>query len=290
MSNIYDDLKDISSWHKYYPLDCQYYLFNTNIIFAACKIVDLYYQMCNARMSLHFYCDYEKYSMVADDEVSVLNLKKYFLENALLYYNFSVDYLWQVLWLYYDNSGTKNEMATNELYQKKMKDCGFDSLLCGLTVIKENKIVEILKNNFTDRNTLYMDIRYKYNYLKHRAVFHTPGLGMNDGKSLFPLPVEVTHENGKGELLSYRIPLITREAVKLEDLKLKLINFDKQFVNVCEYLFGVIIPINYLSTKSVPVEVASKYTIEHLEELKKYEQIHQGIVSREECFIIKKGI
>ena len=44
MKNVYNDLKDISFWNEYMPLDGQYYTYKNNITFAACKISDLYYQ------------------------------------------------------------------------------------------------------------------------------------------------------------------------------------------------------------------------------------------------------
>ena len=42
MKNVYNDLKDISFWNEYMPLDGQYYTYKNNITFAACKISDLY--------------------------------------------------------------------------------------------------------------------------------------------------------------------------------------------------------------------------------------------------------
>ena len=86
-------------------LQLYFFAYKNNITFAACKISDLYYQVCNARMSIHFCLDYEKYSMMSEDKMAILSTKKYFIENALLYYNFAVDYLWQVLWFYYNNCG-----------------------------------------------------------------------------------------------------------------------------------------------------------------------------------------
>ena len=163
METIYEELKDITHWNDYTPLDGQYYTFKNNIIFAGCKISDLYYQMCNARMSLHFCCDYETYSMMSDNEISILSTKKYFIENALLYYNFSVDYLWQVLWMYYNNADDKDLISSNELYQQLMKECNFNDLIRGLTEIREEKIVKVLKDNFTDHNKLYKRLREYYN-------------------------------------------------------------------------------------------------------------------------------
>ena len=185
MKNVYNDLKDISFWNEYMPLDGQYYTYKNNITFAACKISDLYYQVCNARMSIHFCLDYEKYSMMSEDKMAILSTKKYFIENALLYYNFAVDYLWQVLWFYYNNADDVNQIPSNELYQKLMKECNLNDLIRGLVELQERKIAEVLKDNFTDRNKLFKQIREYYNYLKHRAIFHTPSLGINEKESMY---------------------------------------------------------------------------------------------------------
>ena len=245
MCTIYDKLKNIEQWKKYYPLDDKYYLFDSNIIYSCSKIVDLYYQMCNARMGLHFYCDYEEYDMFGIDKVSVLVGKKYFLENALLYYNFSVDYLWQVLWLRYTNCDDISGLSTTEKYFREMKFCSFEGLRYGLTVLGERKLVGVLDNFFSDRNKLYGDLRQKYNALKHRAVFHTPGLGMNNRNSMFAISVSNEKEQDFSNIRGYTIPLVTREEVDLDKLKEWLIEFDNQFVDLCEYFFDIIIPKEY---------------------------------------------
>lgn len=80
MKNVYNELKDITFWNEYMPLDGQYYTYKNNITFAACKISDLYYQVCNARMSIHFCLDYEKYSMMSEDKMAILSTKNILLK------------------------------------------------------------------------------------------------------------------------------------------------------------------------------------------------------------------
>ena len=281
METIYEELKDITHWNDYTPLDGQYYTFKNNIIFAGCKISDLYYQMCNPRMSLHFCCDYEAYSMMSDNEISILSTKKYFIENALLYYNFSVDYLWQVLWMYYNNADDKDLIASNELYQRLMKECNFNDLIRGLTEIREEKIVKVLKDNFTDHNKLYKQLREYYNCLKHRAIFHTPILGMNEKAGIIPIPTQVLVGEKFSELISYRVPLVSRVELDLEELKKLLIEFDKQFVCICEYFFEIIMPKNYLAAREVKIGRILEYNKEHLYELEKYSEKHPEIITKD---------
>ena len=45
---IYDELDDISDWAKLNPGEIQYMRYPTNVIFAALKIVDIYYTLCIA--------------------------------------------------------------------------------------------------------------------------------------------------------------------------------------------------------------------------------------------------
>ena len=277
MESIYDELKDIHHWHEYEPLDNKYYIYPPKIIYACCKISDLYHQLCNARMSLNFCFGYDEYSMMSKDKSAILLTKKYFLENSLLYYNFSVDYLWQVLWLYYDNSENINKIATNEYYQSSMKQCDFQSLLCGLTEIRENKVVSVLNKFFSSKNETYDRIRSMYNYLKHRAVFHTPDLGLNAEETDFPIPTKVITENNEPYIECYKLPMICRDIVDFDELKKELIKFDKEFVDLCEYLFELLIPKDYLISKPLPVARAHEYTRKHLSEIEEYAQKHSSI-------------
>lgn len=283
MKNVYNDLKDISFWNEYMPLDGQYYTYKNNITFAACKISDLYYQVCNARMSIHFCLDYEKYSMMSEDKMAILSTKKYFIENALLYYNFAVDYLWQVLWFYYNNADDVNQIPSNELYQKLMKECNLNDLIRGLVELQERKIAEVLKDNFTDRNKLFKQIREYYNYLKHRAIFHTPSLGINEKESMYYIPTLIEKNEEKMELVSYKIPIISRIEIDIDELKELLIEFDKQFVGICEYFFEIIMPKDYIKAREVKLSTIQQYTGQHLEELKEYGKNHPKIVSKMEC-------
>lgn len=283
MGTIYDELKDITNWLKYTPLDGHFYTYKNNVTFAAHKITDLYYQICNARMSLHFGVDFDKYSMMSESDMAILSSKKYFIENALLYYNFSVDYLWQVLWLYYDNSDEINEIPSNELYERIMKECDLDSLIRGLTEIHENKIVDVLKKEFSSKNSIYSEGRYYYNYLKHRAVFHTPSLGMNDSVGMYPIPALWRRDKENGELLSYKIPLISRVELDIDKLKDLLMKFDRWFVELCEYFIQLIIPKDYALASNIKILTMENYTKNHLDELEQYSKKHPEIVSKMKC-------
>lgn len=188
-----------------------------------------------------------------------------------------------MLWLYYDNSGNKNKLPTNELYQKLMKECNLESLLCGLTEIQEVKIVEMLRNRFSPKNAVYSKIREYYNYLKHRATFHTSNLGINDAESCIPIITGATIENNQSYLISYKLPLITRKLIEPEELKELLVEFDKEFVELCEYFFDLIVPKEYMESNEVKMQQVIDYNISHLDELKEYAKKYPAIVSKTLC-------
>ena len=258
MKMIYDELRNIHYWGKYQPLEPQYFRYNTNVVMAAYKINDLYGQICVARDFLHCYNDIDNYGDIsAKDEISLKFVRKCFLETSLMYYNYAVDFIWQVIWIYY-NPWIKKELPTDELYQKCMKECNFEELKLALTIIREIKLRDVLQQYFSSSNQLYEKLRSKYNYLKHRGTFYTPGLGMNNSK----LTITV---NG------YCFPCISSMEVKLEELSDMLLEFDKQFVAFCEYIIKIIMPTDYFET-SMPLEAPINYYIKHKEELIAYNQ------------------
>lgn len=253
---IYDELKDIHYMSKYYPIEPQYFRYKTNIVMAGHKISDLYSQLCVARNFLHCYKDINDYGQISGkDEISILFTKKYFVETSLMYYNYAVDFLWQVIWLYY-NPWINEELATDELYQKCMKECTFEELKLAMTTIGEIKLRDILQRYFSSSNQLYDNLRSKYNYLKHRGTFYTPGLGMNEKELMINV-------NG------YQIPSISSTEVKPGDLYNLLMEFDKQFVGFCDYIIKIIMPLDYFNT-SISWAEPINYYFKHRIKLEEY--------------------
>ena len=288
MSSIFDNIKEIHHWNDYYPLDTKYYKYNANIIFACCKIQDLYYQLCNARMSLHLCCDFDNYSMVSDEEHNIQYMKKYFIENSLMQYNIAVEYLWQMLWLYYDNSFDSKSLATNELYQESMKPCNFEALICGLSELGKKDLVEELIEYFTNKNQLYFKIKMDYNYIKHRGTFFMDGMGLNDSETMISIPSEIVHKNGKDYMVSYKLPMVQRKELDMEQLRINLLEFDNWFVPVCERFF-TIIPSYMTKHDSITISEGISFTKEHLSELKQYERINPNIkIKRKINGVIKR--
>ena len=156
--------------------------------------------------------------------------------------------------------------------------------------ITRKKLVMILKDTFSDKNPIFKDIRNKYNYLKHRAIFHTPELGMNDNLSEKHIFVNLEGNAAQTEFVGYKIPLLSREEVALENLKKVLLEFDKQFVQLCEDLFFCVMPSDFRNLKSVEGEIVKKYTIEHVDELMSLSKENPLIRKAIPCHLIIKEL
>ena len=52
-------------------------------------------------------------------------------------------------------------------------------------------------------------------------------------------------------MISYRIPLIARTELDMNELSDLLIKFDKNFVGICEYFFDIIIPRDYVTARKL---------------------------------------
>lgn len=234
---IYDELDDISDWAKLNPGEIQYMRYPTNVIFAALKIVDIYYTLCIARVNLHF-LDNKDFGDYAKDELAIKFVKSMHIQNSLIFYNIAVDYSWQVLWLFY-NKWLNQETPTSDLYEYAIEGCNYQELLLGLTLVQDYKMRDLIVKPFFDRNTAYQAIRPMYNYLKHRGTFYFDGLGTNRSKMWFGF-----NKNGT----KVDLPLVTRKEMDVKHTKKLLLQFDKDFVRYMSILISAVIQSNFCST------------------------------------------
>ncbi|KMT23112.1 hypothetical protein [Clostridium cylindrosporum] len=253
MNTIYDKVKDIHYLLKYTPYEDKYGLYTTNILFTAIKIVDVYHTICIARANLH-YMDNDDYGNFASDEISKLFVNTLLIQNALIYYNFAIDYSWQVMWLYYSPM-IKDMMPTNELYESTIKECDYQKLRLRLTLANEFKLRKFYLENFFENNNT-QEIRKLYNFIKHRGTVHFPGLGMNENKASVGL-------------FGMEMPLISRESIDPDKLKNQLIDLDNMFVEYFEEIIGFLIPSEYLLNGD-GIRSCINYYQKYKHELKEY--------------------
>lgn len=273
---IYNRVKDIHSWLSYAPQEAQYARYKTNIIFAGIKISDLYASLCTARSNLYYY-ELDDYGEISSkDAISTLYTKSGFIENALMYYNISVDLFWQVLWVYYNNF-IADKLATEVLYQESIKDCNYPELLLGLTLCRDIKMREIVKG-FFNKDSSYLAIRPLYNYLKHRGTYYIDGLGLNDQKAMFNLKLNAKFykDHELPVLDALEIPLVPRRELDLDNTAQLLEEFDKSFISYCEYVFSVLMAYDYLD-KSCPMTKMLQYPLDHLDEIIEYNLSKKGL-------------
>lgn len=249
--SIYNILEDIHWWRKYYPYDVQHLKYETNIIFAAHKISDLYYACCSARAFLH-YMNNRDFGDFAKDDISKLYVITLLLQNSLIYYNIAVDFSWQVLWLYY-NIDLIGHLPTNALYQESLRECNYEALLLRLTLSKNIKMRDEIVRKYFDKSSIYQKIREKYNYLKHRGTFHFQGLGMNYD-SLF------CSIHGK------RIPLICRKELDVQCTRKLLLEFDKEFIQYCNLIIHLLMPKDF-TQGSVGFDGIAKFYLKYKDKI-----------------------
>jgi hypothetical protein len=236
---INDEFDDINDLVNYTPFDAQCYRYDTNVIFAAVKIVDLYTVLCTARTNLLFLDSEEGIKSIAkteNEENLPEFMKSMFIQDALLYYNFAVDYSWQILWLYYDDT-IINRVPQQKLLDDCSSNCTYEGLRLQLTLKKDLKMRTILESFFAKKE--YNFIRQKYNYLKHRGslFFRRMGSILDNGMLNYKI-------NGE-DLLT---PFSKSEEIDLDMIKSSLILFDKVFIKYIRCIIEIIMPKDYFNT------------------------------------------
>lgn len=221
---------DIINWLDYNPWIVQYSKYLPNVIAASVKIVDVYYQISNARVSLD-YMDVDNYGLliVKDDYLHTQFIKSKFLFDSLAYYNYSIDLSWQVLYFFFGDNDY-GVLQDKKKYEQLSKECNEPNLRLQLWFHKQHKLSKYVFEFFNDKQT--KEIREEYNYLKHRGTFFIDGLGEND--EYLPIGLDGS-----------RLRMINRKEVNLTEWKKKLICFDIMFHDYFNNLIRWIIPRDY---------------------------------------------
>lgn len=230
--NIDSQLVEIPDWLKYAPHEPQYAKFPMNVVVAAKKIEDVYHAFGYARSSLAF-MDCDDYGQVVpkDDQVSMTFFRSMLAVNALSFYNYAIDLSWQVIWLFYENDNL-DLVYDDRVYRETVGRCNLETLRLRLWLARDFKAHDHLVSFFESK--LVKEVRRKYNYIKHRGMFHFPGLGENYDSLMFSL-------NGVSP------KVIKREEFDLADWVATLIQFDNEFINYFNHIISFVIPSGYLN-------------------------------------------
>lgn len=235
---IHERMPEVHHWMDYNPGWPQYYHYEPNLVATAHKITDVYQAFCSARTALQ-YLDVENYGelIAQTDDLHLKFIRSQFIQNALVYYNISIDLSWQVLWLFCKEPSF--DLMYENKYVDTTKDCNLETLRETLDYMSsfpsiEKKTLDMLLNHMISffNDELPLKVRHKYNYMKHRGTYYIDGLGMNDKT----LGIVV---NGVNPLM------LTREELDINEWKETLIKFDNSFVGYFEYILKNIMPVDF---------------------------------------------
>ena len=222
----------IPDWYNFEPNDFHYMQFSANILASLHKVGDVFHTFCNARAALLFAFQNTYGSFVkGDNQSGLIFMRSQLLLNSLVLYNILIDLSWQVLWLRFEQEEIEL-ISDKKKYDHSLNDCNFINLQYRLTLAREFKIRDYVKARFESQ--LWMEIRKKYNYYKHRGSFFIPGLGENRGKLMFSI-------NGQ------QPKCFNRQEFEFEQWSEKLIEFNNQFLEYFQNIIVFIIPSNYNS-------------------------------------------
>lgn len=248
--NVFEHVEDVYRWFDYDPGEELFHVYEANVLMALHKIQDVYNTLCFARMSLDN-LRARNFGELIDNGgngVGRAVMQYMFMNNSISYYNYCIDLSWQVLWLYYNPEINNYSVHSREDYISSTRNCTLEALEYPLNLAKQEKLYERVLEFFNKETT--SRIRTRYNYIKHRGVYHIDGMG----------------ENYKESLMSYdgrHLPLLYREELDLEEMKDFLVEFDKSFVEYFEMIIGHVVPINFRENK--PIEIDTFEVCEYAE-------------------------
>lgn len=248
---IDNKFKYIHNWHKFYPKEFQYIKYKEYIVLAGFEIFNVYETLCLARISLD-YIEYDDFGQLisSSDDSHLTSIRKVFMQNSIIYYNICIDLSWQVLWLYYGESSL--ELVYNEDYlEKALKECSYEGVLYRITLAKQYKLREIVKEFY--KYLKKTEIREAYNYIKHKGTFYYKNLGINDRNMLFSF-------NG------INLKMLNRKEIDLNEWSSKLIEFDDRFITYFTNVIDYIMPKDY----DKPISLVSNEAYQYYLKVKNY--------------------
>lgn len=150
------------------------------------------------------------------DDLHLNFIRSRLLQSALSFYNYSIDLSWQVLWLYYGPS-FYSLYDDPTYYYREIEKCNRENLKVRLHLAKADYIMKHV-DSFIGESEV-SKVRKKYNYLKHRGTFYTPGVGKQQSYLM-------------GAVDGRKFKMIKREVFDIDEWTENLINFDVLFLNI----------------------------------------------------------
>lgn len=221
--------KNVHYWFGYFPNELNICKYTANQIMSLEKIKDVYQSLTYGRLCLDNLFKMNYGELIYNDQAGLGKavIRYTIMNNCLSYYNYCIDYSWQVLWLYYNDM---DESAYNNMdkYIEFMEKCRLTSLKDLLRTKGDKNIYNHINDFFMKEEV--KNVRKKYNSIKHRGFYHIDGLGENYKETAVSV-------NGK------RLPLLHREEIDLNELRSELIEFDSLFVSYFDVIIDKVVPI-----------------------------------------------
>ena len=229
-----NSLNDIHFLIDYRVDESNYGFHNPNIIYACHKLNDIYYTYCLARINLEFYHN-ENFGDFAQDERSIEFIRPQFLMSALNYYNVLIDLSWQMIW-FYIRKDLNQTIPSTKIYESVAKECNEHTLDYYLTLAKEYKLKKYYIKEFFNTETT-KNIREKWNFSKHRAIYHFEGMGYNPSRMMMSMN-------------NYTVQLVSRKEMNSDVLIKELIDFDNEYFKYLTDLIKIIFPSDFTVNKN----------------------------------------
>ncbi|MBW4861756.1 MAG: hypothetical protein KZY57_02880 [Paeniclostridium sp.] len=257
--------QEYTNWSKYLPSDMHYVLsrYDMGIMSCARKIHDCHWSIAMGRIELLKYKDNEYASVFKESNMGNELVKTSSLYSALAYYNYTLDYSWQIIYFYCQNKCDWDFVYSkmyNEIEEKcKKKVLKKQIKICRLRDSKNLEALdELIDKFYTYDNTKC--IRDYYHYLKHRGMIYTDLIGDSN---------EELHYTIQG-VTAKKLPI---KKINLDELYDKLVNFHNSIVEYISKIIDIIIPSEFTQDKNPGQFSANEFLTSMINQIEAMEKI-----------------
>lgn len=240
--NINENELRLPDWDKYRCNEFDFYsAANRQDLICRHKLMQIFQNFKIARENIIFSSDSKNYGDLISCEFNSKVLKKLFVQNALLYYNFCIDLSWQMVCLFCLTKKECDFNITNEEIKKIEKEVTFEYVIENLKYQckianddTKEKLKLLLKNIDMFWNKKINDgFRNIYNYIKHQGAYDI---------------LDISPESKlKIEGIDTDIKVLRSYEFNIDEMTRTCLNFNNEFIDYLERIVKIV--INPLNTK-----------------------------------------
>ena len=198
------------------------------------KLTQIFQNFYIARLHLLYSIDKIKYGDLVNDKVDEGDIKKIFLQNALIYYNICIDLSWSMVYLFclpqeLDFNISKKEVEDGErIVNYEFITQNLEAFCKNVDVEYQNKLRKLLEIiNVFWKETLTSEFRKMYNYTKHQGAYNILGINID---SFFKI-----------EGIEPNIDIIESPEFDKEKITKELSKFNNEFITYMDKIIEIII-------------------------------------------------